>query len=177
MLRHNPSTKKVRRKQNIEIEAMLCSTDFAVTDIDDRKYIQTQEAIYREMLIAKSDEKKALLEQSKSPNITNDDRLRFIEAILSDEVKSLYRASQDLLIRGVLENRNSVLKAIDFYHKVAKVFNDTDFVPETEELPNLHPDFTESQKNLSEYRMSGEKAKEIITTVRTLLSTMISNYE
>ena len=70
------------------------------------------------------------------------------------------------------------MKVIDFYDKVAEVFNDTYFVPEQEELPNLHPDFTESKKlNLSEYRMSQEKAKEIITTVRPLLATMISNYE
>ena len=109
------------------MEAMLCSTDFAVINIDDRKYIQTQEAIYREMIISKRDKKKALLERSKGPNITNDDRLRFIEAMLSDEVKSLYRASQDFLTRGALERRNSVMKVIDFYDKVAEVFNDTDF--------------------------------------------------
>ena len=160
------------------MEAMLFSTDFSVTDVDDRKYIQTKEIIYREMLILKSDEKKALLEWSKGPNITNDDQLRFIEAMLSDEVKSLYRASQDLLTRGALKNRNSVLKVIDFYDKVAEVFNDTDVVPETEELPNLHPEFTESKKlNLNEYRMSRETAKEIITTVHPLLATMMSNYE
>ena len=96
---------------------MLCSSDFSVTDVGDRIYIEKQEGICRDILIAKNDEKKALLERSKGPNITNDDRLRFIEAMLSDEVKSLYRASQDLLTRGALENINSVMKVIDFMTK------------------------------------------------------------
>ena len=95
------------------------------------------------MLITKIGEKKALLERSKGPNITNDDRLQFIEAMLSDEIKNVYRASHYLLTRGMLENRNSVMKVIDFYDKVAEVFNDIIFLPKTNKLPNLHPDFTE----------------------------------
>ena len=56
-------------------------------------------------------------------NIIDVDQLMFIEAVLSDDVKVLYRSSQDLTNRAQLDNRKSVMSVIYFYEKVTEVFN------------------------------------------------------
>ena len=83
------------------------------------------------------------MENLKS-NITDYDRLRYLEAMLCDEVKMLHRASQDSLNRQELDAQHSVMKLTDFYDKVVHVFNDPNFKPETKALPDLHPKFAES---------------------------------
>ena len=65
---------------------------------------------------------------------------------MSHDAKTLYRQSQDLLTRSALDNRNSVMRLVDFYDKVTTVFNDATFIPETESLSDLHKDFSESRK-------------------------------
>ena len=92
----------------------------------------------------KEKERLALEERAQGPKISNNDRLRFIEALLSDDLKTLYRSSQDLMTRSELYNRNFIMRVIDFYDKVTEVFNDSTFVPESEYLTNLHSDFSES---------------------------------
>ena len=52
--------------------------------------------------------------RKENSNITKTDRLRFIEAVLSDEVKELYKKSQDCLNRAQLDGRNSIVKMVDF---------------------------------------------------------------
>ena len=49
------------------------------------------------------------------------DRLRYIEAILFDEVKSLYRMSQNILNYSELDSRNSVTQLVVFYDKVTEL--------------------------------------------------------
>ena len=62
--------------------------------------------------------------KSRGTNITNEDRLQFVEAILSNEVKSLYRALHDILTRSEPQSRNSILRVVDFYNEVADIFHD-----------------------------------------------------
>ena len=60
---------------------------------------------------------------SKQVSITNNDRLRFIEAMLSDQAMPLMVSSQEVLNRQELDARNSVMKVQDCFAKVAEVFN------------------------------------------------------
>ena len=77
----------------------------------------------RTAIIDKDKEKLVLAERVWGPNISNNDGLRYIEAVMSDDVKVLYRASQDLMTLSKLDNRNSVMHVIDFYDKVTEVFS------------------------------------------------------
>ena len=79
--------------------------------------------------------------KTESTNITNTDRLRFLEAKLSDEVKSLYRSSQDSMNRTELDSRNSIMRIVDFYDKISAVFNSAEFLPQTQPVPDLHENF------------------------------------
>ena len=101
----------------------------------------------RDILIegVKEAEEEAARKKDNS-SIKHYDRLRFIETVLSDEVKDLYKKSQDCLTRVELDSRNSVMRIVDFYDKVAEVFNDPEFVPETTVVLDLHEDCCESIK-------------------------------
>ena len=66
--------------------------------------------------------------------------------MFSNEVNYLYRASQELLTHSDLNSRNSILGVVDFYDKVTDVFNDKEFEPEAETLPDLNANFAVSKK-------------------------------
>ena len=87
--------------------------------------------MYNAALVQKEKEKDILEERVQGPNITNIDRLRFVEAMLHNAMKLLYRSSQDLMTRSATENRNSIMKVLDFYDTITKVFNNPSFKPET----------------------------------------------
>ena len=130
------------------------------------------------LLIAKEDETKKAIEDSRGPNITTTDRLRYLEVMLLDEVKVLYRSSQDCLSRGNLDARNSVMRLVDFYDKVVEVFNNPEFVPETLKLIDLHEDFTGViSLPLKDYRLTRDKAKDIMVSIRPRLASIVANYE
>ena len=98
--------------------------------------------------------------------------------MLSDEVRILYRASQDILTRGSLDAHNSIMQLVDFYEKISTVFNDSTFVPETLALSDLYDDFQYSIKlPLKEYCLTRDKAKDVMTTIRPRLASMVANYE
>ena len=104
--------------------------------------------------------------------------MRFVEVMLSDNVKSLYVKSQDCLTAGELDARNSVLRMVDFYDKVSEVFNDPGFEPETLPLPDLHEDFALPVKLvLKQWRCTRDKAKDLANAVRPKLAKMCHNYE
>ena len=90
--------------------------------------------------------------KSWGPNITNDDRLYFGEVMLSDDVKSLYRVSQDRITRSELDSQKSILYVVYFYDKVTEVFNNKKSVSETELLPDLHEDFAETKNIIGSIR-------------------------
>ena len=82
------------------------------------------------------------------------------------------------MTRSELDNRNSIMRVIDFYDKVLEVFNDKKFQPETECLPDLHSDFFDSIKlKLRQYVMTRDEANEILVLIRPKLATMIHKYE
>ena len=78
------------------------------------QFITERELEIRGLLEEKEQEAAELVEVAKGPNISNDDWLRFVEAMLSDEVKSLYRSSQDVQTRSGLDSWNSTMRVINF---------------------------------------------------------------
>ena len=150
IMRRKPGTKQkvIRCKKLDELVVLLKSPENAITCPLEISYIKTEEMKLRLSLEDKHKELLALAALAKGPKISYVDRLRFIEAMMSDEVKVLYRSSQDSLTRSGLDSRNSIMRVIDFYDKVTEVFNNKDFLPESQALPDLHSNFY----NLNHYR-------------------------
>ena len=116
--------------------------------------------------------------EEASNRLSNMDRLRFIEAMVSDPVLDTYRLSQNALTRKELDARNSCERDLTFFEKVSNQFNDNEFKPFTTSYPSLHPDFVDQiLLEKGEYDMTPIKAKEIIGNVRPLITKMIINYE
>ena len=66
----------------------------------------------------------------------------------------------------------------DFYDKVVEVFNNPEFIPETLKLPDLHEDFTGVISLLpKDYRLTRDKAKDIMASIRPRLASIVANYE
>ena len=92
--------------------------------------------------------------------ITLQDRLRFIECLVSDEVRDLYSRSQDVLDRQQLDARNSENRDPTFLEKMVSQFNDSTYIPISSELPDLHQDFTQPMiLRLGDDCLTIEKAK------------------
>ena len=104
LMRHQPTANFLRGKKTV-LELLLCSSTFVVENIVDIQYIQEQELKINSAIIEKDKEQLVLAERARGPNITNTDRLRYIKAVLSDDVKKLYQASQDSMTLSELENR------------------------------------------------------------------------
>ena len=128
---------------------MLKLDTYKLTDEEDITFIKEKEKDIREMLINRQNEIEHTVTRS---NITNDDRLRFLEAILHDDVKELYLKTQNCMNRVQLDSRQSIMKLVDFYDMVVHIFNDEKFKPWTKVFPNLHSDFATSRElHLGEY--------------------------
>ena len=133
---------------------------------------------YRTLLLGKEEDHKKETVAARGPNITFTDMLRYLEVMLSDDVEVLYRTSQDELTRVSLDARNSIMKLVDFYDKMVKVFNDVEFIPETRKLPDLHNHFAVSMKlPLKDYRLTHNKAKDLMVAIIPKLANMVANYE
>ena len=70
------------------------------------------------------------IEPDKVANRINKlDRLRFIEALCTDDVRDTYRLSQNVMTRSELENRNSSKRDPTFYEVITEKFNDSSYIP------------------------------------------------
>ena len=67
----------------------MLGEEFKVTDEIDITFITEKELQLRTLLEDKEIETETLDERARGANITNDDHLRFVEAMLSDEAKIL----------------------------------------------------------------------------------------
>ena len=98
--------------------------------------------------------------------------------MLSDEVKELYKKSQDCLNRAQLDGRNSIVKMVDFYDKVCELFNSINFKPQLQVIPDLHKDFANSvDLPLKEYKLTRDKAKDLLAGSRPKLAKMCADYK
>ncbi|KAG7340535.1 hypothetical protein IV203_024078 [Nitzschia inconspicua] len=110
--------------------------------------------------------------------ITIDDRLRLIEAFLSDKAKGKLTSTQQCLTRQELDARNSDLAVEDYFETVSQVFNDESWTPTTESLPDLHPDLADARDlPLKEYRTTRAKVKEKYNEMRHYLHAIVLNWE
>ena len=70
------------------------------------------------------------------------------------------------------------MKLANFYDKSAELFNNPSFLPMTKCLPDLHEDFSTSFAfPLRDYRMTRDKAKDLLVAVRPKLAKLVHNYE
>ena len=176
ILRRNPGAKGISNKTVKSLLEMLTLETYLVTNETDIAFVREKENSIKELLIKNNTE--IADNKNRGPNITNDDRLRFLEAMLSDDVKGSYRKTQDSMSRTELDSRQSIMKLVDFYDLVVHVFNDPTFEPQTQALPDLHPDFYVSRTlKLSDFVMTRDKAKDLLVTTRPLMMKMINNYE
>ena len=137
--------KGLRHKKQGELIDILTSEECKLTNANDIEFIKKQEQEIKALFTEAEEEVKEVAEMKKdAANITTSDRLRFLEAMLSEEVRGLYLKSQDSLTRAELDSRNSVMQVVDFYDKVVEVFNSHEFKPQTQSLPDLHEDFSKS---------------------------------
>jgi hypothetical protein len=78
-----------------------------------------------------------------------------------------------------MDGRNSDIVQEDFYDHVTKEFNNSNFVPLSRILPDLHDDFAESMElPLSDdYSMTPDRAKALIASMKPRIAKMVTNYE
>ena len=103
---------KVRGKIYAELVEMLLSDECNITNELDIKYILEKERELRNLLVADEAEVVALGEDSRGSNISGDDYLRFVEAMLTNDLKSVYQCSQDILTRSGLDSRNNATSSL-----------------------------------------------------------------
>ena len=115
---------------------------------------------------------------ARGPNITLDDRLRLIEALLSDDAKEKLAKSQECLNRQEIDARNSVLAVEDYFETVSRKFNDPTYIPTLCTYPDLHVELTNArQLPLGDYRTTRDKVKEKYGEMKNHLHGMILKYE
>ena len=93
LLRRDSSAKGLRQKKSDDMIGMLKPEAFLVMDQSDIDYIIQSECSMCEILLGKSERGWGWIWTEERKWYT--DRLRFIEAILSNKVKELYRKSRD----------------------------------------------------------------------------------
>ena len=80
--------------------------------------------------------------------------------------------------RPELDARNSSTRTPTFYEKMVMVFNDSFFEPESIFYFDLYADFVSIiPLKLSNYRLTVEKSKEILTSVKPTMVDLIIRYE
>ena len=95
--------------------------------------------------------------------LTDCDRLRFVEAMVSAKVIYVYRLIQESMDWQQLDSRNSTERDPTFYEKITNKCNEDAFKPFTTAYPSFHSDFVAPilcQKG--DYTMTPDK----IVTVR-----------
>ena len=181
VMRRFPSTKYVDKMSRAKLQTLLKSEELPPEDLE---YLRSCEATYR----ASCEEsiKEHNLQRSSpgdggnvaAARITTDDRLRLIEALLSDKAKPHMVTSQEILSHQQLDARNSVARDKDYFEIVADVFNDLDYTPTLVPAPSLHPEFELSRElPLKEYRVTCSKVKDIHDSMKNKLLTIIKAWE
>jgi hypothetical protein len=110
--------------------------------------------------------------------ITVEDRLRLIEALLSDEAKTKLLATQECLGRQETDARTSVTAVEDYVETVSNIFNDESWIPMLTDLQDLHPALADARKlPLRDCRTTRSKVKEKHNDMKNYLHTMVIKWE
>ena len=95
-------------------------------------------------MAAEENEKLAEVAALSTRWTTNEPFYRMYICIIQDEAKLALVAGDAVLAKNQLDARNNEGRPRPFEEVVADLFNDPAFPANTEVLPNLHSDFTES---------------------------------
>ncbi|KAG7373795.1 hypothetical protein IV203_012890 [Nitzschia inconspicua] len=115
-----------------------------------------------------------------TPRNTTDDRLRLIEAFLSDQAKTKRLAMQACFSRRHDSNLNNsaAMAEDDYFETVSTVFNDETWVPKLTSLPNLHPDLADARVlPLKQHRTNKAKVQEQYNIMTKHLHAMVVEWE
>ena len=180
--RRKPKAKGIQNKKMDELLQLLGSKDFELPNID-LVYLKKFLAAYEEACHNTINEQTCDLtgnapQAAVSPRITTHDRLRLIEAFLSDKAKPKLASTQECLNRQQLDARNSVEAVEDYFETVSQVFNNPTFIPRSTALPDLHPELEKARDlPLLQYRTTRAKVKEKYDEMRGQLNGMIVKWE
>jgi hypothetical protein len=155
--------------------------NYQLEDPEDIAFIKSKAQQYTATLLGAFATSSPAGPNSKAATCRKLDRMRFIECMAQDHIKPLYFTTNEVMSRAELDSRNSTTAGArrnDFFEEITKEFNNENFVPMSRILPDLHFEFAESvELPLSEYRMSPEKAKAIISSMRPQIMKIIQRYE
>ena len=176
--RRNPTKKGLKNMSIKKLIKFLKETNSKLT-LSDIDFIQQEFKRVRDMLMQlqkKKDENTKM--ETLGGNISLIDCLRYVEIMLSDDVKALYLESQNSLTREELDYRNSVHASTTFHIKMVDLFNNPEVVPKSLVLPELHFHFNRVMKlPLTTYKLTVGKAKDILKNVKPQLFKVVSRYE
>lgn len=178
LLRRMPGLKGMTNKKREELSEMM-KTKYPLTNQKEIEWIKQEEQRICEVLQREQDEANQQRERERSQGSARKmDRLRLIECIITDKCKPLYLKINDGMSRQQLDGRNSAALEADFYDVVCDVFNDEEIVFPSRRLPELHEDFAQSFPiTLSDFRLTRDKAKELIAQQRVKIIRICSNWE
>jgi hypothetical protein len=181
--RRKPTVKGIQNKKMDELLQLLGSKEFKLPDLDLvylKKFIDVYEKACHNSINEHTCDLTGNVAQAvgASPRITTHDRLRLIEAFLSDKAKPKLASTQECLNRQQLDARNSVEAVEDYFEIVSQVFNDATYIPRSTALPDLHPELAEPHDlPLLQYRTTRAKVKEKCDEIRGQLNGMIVKWE
>jgi hypothetical protein len=131
--RRKPALKGIQNKKMEELLHLLGSNEFKLPDVD-FAYLKTFLHAYKEACLNSIKEHTSGgsgpdPQAAASPRITTQDRLRLIEAFLSDKAKPKLASTQECFNRQQLDARKSAEAVEDYFETVSQVFNDEIYVP------------------------------------------------
>ena len=154
-----------------------------ITNLEDITFIVEEEEKTLNILLAAVKEK----EQQEQERLLNANwnswqpHVRLYLAMGSDEARSQLQDKDETLLREELDARNSDARPPSFYAVVAKKYNNPDWVPTTEALPDLHHDFNDPVELHFHDMPGGEITPEEVKTrfgdARAKLIQIIANWE
>ncbi len=141
-------------------------------------FVKKQCMLYHQLLQNAAQEKR---KEGNSPSwIGNVPYLRLYHCLIDDNIREAYVNRDNVMSRLELDGRNSDSRLLTFYEKVSIKYNDPNFNPVSEELNDLHDDYT-SPIDLcysgAPTPTTPNKIKDVLTNCRAKLTIIIDNWE
>lgn len=157
---------------------------YPVENSADKDFIFAEEKKYRDILAAAANERNQLrggnLTGSTGVVFTNIADLRLISVLMHDKVKEAFIKRHDVLDRQELDARNSPERQLLWNELAARLYNNQNFHPYSEVIPDLHEDFAESHDlGLQQVptKISPDQVKSWVGDRKTNLVLMITAWE
>jgi hypothetical protein len=117
-------------------------------NLDDVNFLIKEEESFRNVLAEARKERETTSTEptkptKKSPWISNEPFLRLYHCLLDDAVKQAFLKKDDALTRQQLDANKSDKRAPTYAELARDLFNDEEFRPVSQGLPDLHDDFAE----------------------------------